>query len=254
MSKVIASVAISGAYKIVEKAEAKWKMAMEQWGANEPIGFPNTAYYLPVIYGMLGYKVEKLGDIEFVLKKCRALAAAAGQRNPSLALSGAMRWMPGMATFFAEEIIEAIRYRENPRYYVSGEDVTPDNIWLGAADDVILRKRGVEFVDGTAPGFAAILGAAPTPQIAANIAHELQQKNLYVFMSGENGGKRFAEQLVEAGVQIGWGIRLVPFGPDVNATVFALGFATRAAMSFGGIEPGDYRKLCFITKTAFLLS
>jgi len=73
MSKVIASVAISGAYKIVEKAEAKWKTAMDQWGANEPIGFPNTAYYLPVIYGMLGYKVEKLGDIEFVLKKCRAL-------------------------------------------------------------------------------------------------------------------------------------------------------------------------------------
>ena len=58
MSKVIASVAISGAYKIVEKAEAKWKMAMEKWGENEPIGFPNTAYYLPVIYGMLGYKVE----------------------------------------------------------------------------------------------------------------------------------------------------------------------------------------------------
>jgi len=56
-----------------------------------------------------------------------------------------------MATFFAEEIIEAINYRENPRFYLTGEDVTPDNIWLGAADDVLLRKRGVEFVDGTAP-------------------------------------------------------------------------------------------------------
>jgi acetyl-CoA synthase len=54
MSKIIASVAISGAYKIVATAEAKWKMAMEKWGANEPIGFPNTAYYLPVIYGLLG--------------------------------------------------------------------------------------------------------------------------------------------------------------------------------------------------------
>jgi len=73
MSKVIASVAISGAHKIVEKSEAKWKTAMDRWGANEPIGFPNTAYYLPVIYGMLGYKVEKLGDIEYVLNKCRAL-------------------------------------------------------------------------------------------------------------------------------------------------------------------------------------
>jgi acetyl-CoA synthase len=106
----------------------------------------------------------------------------------------------------------------------------------------------VEFVDGTAPGFAAILGAAPTPEIAASIAHELQKKNLYVFMAGEHEGKRFSEQLVEAGVQIGWGTRLVSFGPDTSATVFAMGFATRAAMSFGGIEPGDYRKILIYNK------
>ncbi len=153
-----------------------------------------------------------------------------------------------MATFFAEEIIEAIRYLEDPNFYLRGEDVAEDNIWLGAADDVIMRKRGVEFVDGTAPGFAAILGAAPTPEIAKNIAEELQKKNLYVFMAGEYNGKRFSEQLVEAGVQIGWGTRLVSFGPDVSAAVFALGFATRAAMSFGGIEPGDFRKILIYNK------
>ena len=220
---------------------------MEKWGANEPVGFPNTAYYLPIIYGILGHKVETLGDMEFVLKKCRVLLPPPVKEIHPLPYLG-LALDAGMATFFAEEIIEAIRYRENPHFYVLGEDVTPDNIWLGAADDVILRKRGVEFVDGTAPGFAAILGAAPTPQIAASIAHELQQKNLYVFMSAEYNGKRFAGQLAEAGVQIGWGIRLVPFGPDVSATVFAMGFATRAAMSFGGIEPGDYRKILIYNK------
>jgi acetyl-CoA synthase len=247
MSKIIASAAIRGAYKIVENAEAKWKMAMERWGANEPVGFPNTAYYLPIIYGILGHKVEKLGDMEFVLKKCRTLLPPPVKEiHPLPYLAPALD--AGMATFFAEEIIEAIRYRENPHFYVLGEDVTPDNIWLGAADDVIMRKRGVEFVDGTAPGFAAILGAAPTKEIAASIAHELQKKNLYVFMSAEYNGKRFAEQLVEADVQIGWGVRLVPFGPDVSATVFAMGFATRAAMSFGGIEPGDYRKILIYNK------
>ena len=247
MSKIIASAAIRGAYKIVANAEAKWKTAMEKWGAHEPVGFPNTAYYLPIIYGMLGHKVEKLGDMEFVLKKCRALLPPPVKEiHPLPYLAPALD--AGMATFFAEEIIEAIRYRENPHFYVLGEDVTPDNIWLGAADDVIMRKRGVEFVDGTAPGFAAVLGAAPTTQIAASIAHELQKKNLYVFMSAEYNGKRFAEQLVEAGVQIGWGVRLVPFGPDVSATVFSMGFATRAAMSFGGIEPGDYRKILIYNK------
>ncbi|MFC1911907.1 acetyl-CoA decarbonylase/synthase complex subunit alpha/beta, partial [Chloroflexota bacterium] len=129
-----------------------------------------------------------------------------------------------------------------------GEDVGDDNIWLGAADDVILRKRGVEFVDGTAPGFAAVLGAAPTSEIAVKIAQELQQKNIYVFMAADYNGKKFSEQLVEAGVQIGWPTRLVSFGPDITSAVFAMGFATRAALSFGGIEPGDYRKVLIYNK------
>jgi acetyl-CoA synthase len=148
----------------------------------------------------------------------------------------------GMATFFAEEIIEAIRYLENPNFYTKQEDPLPNNIWLGAADDVIFRKRGVEFVDGTAPGFAAIAGSAPSPEIAKKIAIELQEKNLYIFMCAEFNGKRFSEQLVEAGVQIGWPTRLVSFGPDISAAVFAMGFACRVAMAFGGIKPGDFRK------------
>ncbi len=73
MSKIIASAAIRGAHKIVEQAETKWQEAMDKHGANEPVGFPNTAYYLPVIYGILGAKVEKLGDMESILQKCKAL-------------------------------------------------------------------------------------------------------------------------------------------------------------------------------------
>jgi acetyl-CoA synthase len=241
MSKIIASAAIRGAHKIVDQAEKKWQEAMDKWGANEPVGFPNTAYYLPVIYGILGTKVEKLGDMEQVLKKCRAiLPPMVREVHPLPYLAPALD--AGMVTFFAEELIEAIRYLEQPEFYTKQEDPTDSNIWLGAADDIILRKRGIEFVDGTAPGFAAVLGAAPTDEIAVQIAQELQQKNLYVFMSGEYNGKRFSEQLVEAGVQIGWPTRLVSFGPDTSATVFAAGFAIRASFSFGGIGPGEYRK------------
>jgi len=247
MSKIIASAAIKGAYKIVDRAEKKWQQAMDRWGANEPVGFPNTAYYLPVIYGILGIKVEKLGDMERVLKKCKSLLPPpVREQCPLPYLAPALD--AGMATFFADEIIEAIRYLEEPDFYTKQEDPTDTNIWLGAADDVILRKRGIEFVDGTAPGFAAVLGAAPTNEIAAQIANELQQKNLYVFMCAEHNGKRFSEQLVEAGVQIGWPVRLVSFGPDVTAAVFAAGFATRAALSFGGIEPGDFRKVLIYNK------
>jgi len=247
MSKIIASAVIRGAYKIVDQAEKKWQQAMDKWGANEPVGFPNTAYYLPVIYGILGIPVGKLGDMEQILNRCKTLLPPpVKEEHPLPYLAPALD--AGMVTFFAEEIIEAIRYLEQPDFYTKQEDIADSNIWLGAADDVILRKRGIEFVDGTAPGFAAVLGAAPTNEIAVKIAHELQQKNLYVFMSAEYQGKRFSEQLVEAGVQIGWPVRLVSFGPDVSATVFAAGFATRAALSFGGIEPGDYRKILIYNK------
>jgi acetyl-CoA synthase len=247
MSKIIASAAIRGAYKIIDNADKKFKEAMDKWGAKEPVGFPNTAYYLPVIYGILGNKVEKLGDMEPVLKRCKdLLPPPVREEHPLPYLAPALD--AGMATLFAEELIEAIRYLEQPDFYTKTEDPTDDNIWLGAADDVILRKRGVEFVDGTAPGFAAIVGAAPTSKIAASIAQELQQKNLYVFMASEYNGKRFSEQLVEEGVQIGWPTRLVSFGPDISAAVFAMGFATRAAMSFGGVGPGDYRKILIYNK------
>jgi len=247
MSKIIASAGIRGAHKLVNRAEKKWQEAMDRWGPNEPVGFPNTAYYLPVIYGILGIKVEKLADMEQIIKRCKVLLPPPVREvHPLPYLAPALD--AGMATFFAEELIEAIRYLEHPNFYNKTEETVDGNIWLGAADDVILRRRGVEFVDGTAPGFAAILGAAPTPEIAAKIAQELQRKNLYVFMAGEYNGKRFSEQLVEAGVQIGWPVRLVPFGPDSSSAVFALGFAIRAALSFGGIEPGDYRKLLIYNK------
>jgi acetyl-CoA synthase len=182
-----------------------------------------------------------------VLERCRSLL-------PPFVKEKA--WLPylapaldaGMATFFAEEILEAIRYLEEPNFYTKEEEPKEGNIWLGAADDVVMRKRGIEFVDGTAPGFAAIPGAAPDLETAAKISQELQQKNLYVFMCAEVEGKRLSEQLISAGVQIGWPTRLVSFGPDISAAVFAVGFACRVSMSFGGIEPGDFRKILIYNK------
>jgi acetyl-CoA synthase len=240
VSKIICSAAIRGAHKIVDWAEAKYEEAMEKWGADQEVGFPNTAYHLPIIFGVTGIHVKKLGDVKEVLEECRSLLPPMVDDHV---------WLPylapaleaGMATFFAEEIIEAVRYLESPDFYTKAEDPLNGNIWLGAADDIILRKRGVEFVDGTAPGFAAILGAPPTKEIAVQIAQELQEKNLYVFMCADHEGRTMSEQLIEAGVQIGWPTRLVSFGPEYTATVFAMGFATRVAMSFGGVKPGDFR-------------
>jgi len=245
MSKLVAFAAIQGGYNIVSKAEGKLKEAIDKYGAKQEIGFPNTAYYLPIIYSLLGMKVETLADAEPVMKRCRELLPPHVKKDCNLPYLGPLL-DAGMAALFAEEIVEAIRYVEEPDFYqpnVEDPDLDNGKLWLGAADDVIMRKRGVEFVDGTAPGFAAIVGAAPTPEIAKNIVEEYQRKNLYIFLAANQNGTCVADQLIEAGVQIGWGTRIVPFGPDISAAVFALGFANRAGLSFGGIQPGDYKKM-----------
>ncbi len=248
MSKIIASAGIRGAQKIFARVSKKYDEAMEKFGPSAEVNFTNTGYYLPIIYGILGHKIEKLEDMKPVFDQCKVLIPPPVRSEHHLPyLAPALD--AGMAALFLEEMEEGIRYLEEPDFYLKGEDVTEDNIWLGAADDVILRKRGVEFVDGTAPGFAAILGKAPTDEIAVKIAQELQEKNLYVFMaSGRDGDEGFSDQLVRAGVQIGWPTRLVSFSPYTSGAVFAVGFATRAAMSFGGLEPGDFRKILIYNK------
>jgi len=233
MSKIIAAAAIRGAHKIVASAEQKLAEAIDAKGEDQAVEFPNTGYYLPIIYSILGHKVQTLADLKPVMAECHDLLPPEVQEHA---------WLPylgptldaGMAALLAEESLEACKYLIGP---------SPVNdIWLGAADDVILRERGIQFVDGTAPGFAAIVGAAPDVETAVTIARQLQERNLYVFMCAANNGTTFSQQLVEGGVQLGWDTRLIPFGPDITAAIYALGFANRAALSFGGVQPGDFHR------------
>ncbi|MBU4319044.1 MAG: CO dehydrogenase/CO-methylating acetyl-CoA synthase complex subunit beta [Proteobacteria bacterium] len=249
MSKLVAFAAIQGGYNIVSQVEGEYKKALQTYNADTKVGFPNTAYYLPVIYSLLGLKVETLEDMKKPLEVARKLLPPHVKGANHLPYLGPLL-DAGMAALFAFEIKEAIRYLNEPDFYYYSEETDLDNgkLWLGAADDVVFRKRGVEFVDGSAPGFAAIVGAAPNPEIAKNIVEEYQKRNLYIFLAASHNGTSVAEQLVEAGVQIGWNTRIVPFGPYISSAIFALGFANRAAMAFGGIQPGDHKKMLMYNK------
>jgi acetyl-CoA synthase len=249
MSKLVAFAAIQGGYNIVQKAEGIYKAALEEFGPEKKLEFPNTAYYLPVNYSLLGIPIKTLGDAKKCLEVCRKLLPPHIKSLNYLPYLGPLL-DAGMAAILAEEIVEGIRYIREPDFYYVSEETEPDQgkLWLGAAEDTIFRKRGVSFVDGTAPGFVAIVGAAPNPEIAKAIALEYQRRSIYVFMCANQSGTTFSEQLVEAGVEVGWNTRLVPYGPDISAAVFALGFANRVAMGFGGVTPGDYRRILLYNK------
>ncbi|MFN2356937.1 MAG: acetyl-CoA decarbonylase/synthase complex subunit alpha/beta [Desulfotignum sp.] len=244
MSKLIAFAAIQGGYKVVAQVEGELERALQTYDASTKIGFPNTAYFLPVIYSLTGLKCETLEDLR------KPLEFARGLLPPHIKLRN---WLPylgplldaGMAGIISYEVKEALRYLYEPDFYIAQEDPDIENgkIWVGAADDTILRKRGVEFVDGSAPGFAAMVGAAPNKEIAKMIVEDYQKRSLYIFCAANHNGKTLIQQCLDAGMQIGWNTRIVPFGPDISSAVFALGFANRAAMAFGGVKPGDFKTI-----------
>jgi len=88
----------------------------------------------------------------------------------------------------------------------------------------------------------------PDPEIAKMIVEEYQKRSLYIFLAAGHNDTSVAQQLLEAGVQIGWNTRIVPFGPYISSAIFALGFANRAAMAFGNVQPGDYKKMLLYNK------
>jgi len=68
MSRLIAFAAIQGGYKVVAQAEGALTKALETYSADTKIEFPNTGYFLPVIYSLFGIKVETLWQASYPMK------------------------------------------------------------------------------------------------------------------------------------------------------------------------------------------
>jgi acetyl-CoA synthase len=257
MSRYIATRAIRGANGLVAEAEALLAKALAEKGPDTPVAFPNTAYFLPVILGMLGREVTKLGDLPPVLEHAKRLL------HP---LPEDQLWVPylgetldsGMATLLAAETIEGIRfaYGQQPEPYpglqlaggTSYPDWKGDGHLNGPIDDIQLRSWGIQLVDGRMPGFAAIVGAAHSNQAAVAIVRELQRRNILIFLCGNVNGRSVIDQLYEEGVEMGYDTYIVPFGRDTISAIYPLGFATRSALTFGGMKGGQWREILLYNK------
>ena len=268
MSRYIATRAIRGANALVHEATLMLDKAIAEKGPDTQVAFPNTAYYLPLIYGMTGEKIETLEQLRNPLK----LATELLHPLPSKTF-----WTPylgetldsGMATLFAAEAIEAIRfvYDLQPER-IAGFELAGGTSYSsngngsaghlnGPIDDIQLRSWGIQLVDGRMPGFAAIVGCAKSNEVAVKIIRELQQRNILTFLSGNVNGRSIIHQLQEEGVELGYDTYTVPFGTDTLSAIYALGFATRSALTFGGLKPGQARDILLYNKErvfAFVLA
>ncbi len=238
MSKDVASAVIRGANDIYKQASDLLEKAIKEKGESQKVAFPDTAFYLPMANALLGAKVETLGDMLPILKHAKSLLPQA----PSDKV-----WLPylgdalnaGMATLFDEEIIVALRY-------LYGEE--PQKDCAGFFSDTILRALGIQLVDGRMPGFAAILGAAPTNKIAVDIIRALQERSILMFVGSNVKGRSIIDQLMEEGIQMGWENYIVPYGRDTITGIYALNWAIRGALTFGGVKAGDAQKCLMYTK------
>jgi len=233
MSKIIASAAIRGAHACMERAETMLAGAIERHGRDAAIGFPGTAYALPVILSLAGKRVEKLGDLEEALEEARGWLPAVPSEHVWLPYLGAAL-DAGAAALVAHEAVESMKP-------LAGIPLAFD-FWLGPTPDSILREQGIKLVDGRMPGFAACVGALPNEEAAEQLARDLQERNILVFMGSHTNGQTMAAQLHRRGVEMNWETFLVPYGPDTSSIVHALGFACRSALTFGGLKPGGLKE------------
>jgi acetyl-CoA synthase len=241
MSKFIASAAIRGAHQVVLRAEKRWQEAVEKHGADTKVEFTNTAYYLPIILGFTGMEVSTLGGMAPVFAHLKKLLHPIPEGS---------LWTPylgptldaGAATLMAQEMLCGLGFVEGTQpeaKTLNGQEYT----YNGPIDDIQLRSWGIQLVDGRMPGFVALLGRAKSTEVAEKLIREFQRRNILVFLSGNVDGVGIVEQALQAGVELGYDTYTVPFGSDTESTSYALGFATRAALTFGGLKGGMVKQI-----------
>ncbi len=209
-----------GSDEMYFKAETEVNAVIAELGEDAPMTMPDTAYFLACIYAYLGKKITTLGELKAVLTDIRAMMTREN-RTKSIFTSG-------IATAMAAEVIEACKYARTATPYEGTQ-------YHGHFSDAEVRELGVPLVTRDIPGFVVMIGAAPSVEEAVETVKGYQSRGIFVFMIGG-----IIDQVHEAGVTTGFGVRCVPVGPDIWSVGYVISLVTRATMIFGATEPGDY--------------
>ena len=192
--------------------------AIAQYGADQAVAFPHTAYSLPCYYAVTGTKVSNLGELKEALGVVKTLMTREKRLNDA--------FMSGVATALCAEFIEVLKYINNEAPY--------EEPCSGHLMDATIRELGVPLVTGDIPGVAVVLGSAPTKEEAVELVKSYQAQGILVTLVGG-----VIDQCLEAGLNMGAAVRIIPLGRDVTSVIHVVSVALRAALIFGNITPGD---------------
>ena len=225
---VLTDLIYGGSNAVAGLTEGAVNAAIEKYGADKAIAFPDTAYYFPTIYAATGVKVKTLGDLVPCVGVLKSLIT--NQEDLGQALNA------GLATAVGAEIIEGLKWAES-------DDPYANDSGIGFVPDPIIRSLGVPLVTGDIPGVAVVLGKADNAENVVNVVKDYQSKGIMTFLIGD-----VIEQVAEGGVKMGLEFRVIPLGHDVTSVIHVVTVAVRAALIFGNVQPGDLAGLLTYTK------
>jgi acetyl-CoA synthase len=222
-----------GAVAMIERTRQALDKAIGKDGRDAKIEFPETNYYLPLINALLNIEAKTLADCLSAFSEAEKLvkneAASSGLIINSL--GGILN--KGIATLICEEILAALAVlsREHPK---GGIGFIPDNV---------LRSLGLQLVDGRISGIAVILGPAKDEQSAADLIRDFQSRSIVSLLAGNVDGLTFRQQLEKKGVELGLENYIVELGQDYLSAIYAVNFAARAPLIYGGNKPGQWSEI-----------
>ena len=225
---VLTDLIYGGSNAVAGLTEGAVNDAIAKYGKDKAAVFPDTAYFCPTIYAATGVKVKTLGDLPACVDVLKSLIT--NQEDLGQALNA------GLATAVGAEILELLKYVENPAPY-------ENEAGIGFVSDAVIRSLGVPLVTGDIPGVAVVLGKAEDPASLVKVVKDYQDKGLLTFLIGE-----VIDQAIEGGVKMGLDLRVIPLGHDVTAVIHVVTVAIRAALIFGNVQPGDLAGLLKYTK------
>jgi acetyl-CoA synthase len=233
MPQLLVELGTKGAQAVLNLTRQSLDSAISQKNRESKIEFPETNYYFPLINALLNIEVKNLQDCLAALAQAEVLA------NNQAASSGLFVPSPdgllnkGLATLICEEILAALAVlnQEHPKE------------GLGFIPDKILRSLGLQLVDGRIAGIAVILGPAKDEQSAVELVRDFQSKSIVSLLAGNVNGNTFRQQLQNQGVGLGLENYIVSLGDDYLSAIYAVNFAVRAPLMYGGNKPGQWQAI-----------
>ena len=234
MSDVLVDLGTKGTDAVLKLTKQSLDEAIKKFGADAKIAFPDTNYYLPLINALLNIEVKTLDDCAKALAEAENLAKNIPTKSGLAIVSLGGIFNKGVATLLCEEILAALAVMNKAH---------PQEGYAGFLTDVLLRSLGIQLVDGRIAGIAVILGPAKDADCAVEVVRNFQKRSIVSLLVGEVKGNSFKKQLEEKGVELGLDNYIVPLGQDYLSAIYAVNWAVRAPLIYGGLKSGQWQEI-----------